>query len=149
MSNYYYYYYYCKNSSWMLTRRFKALSKKHSVQQQLIKHFQNPLVITKKKKIHWSFFLAVSLILTVCTDVMLITIYCTRMARKRCSFNESIIYYKASNLNKCMAVPGCVCVRDGERGRQGGREADSDSEETDPPVNANKVVAQSNIIVLL
>lgn len=132
----------------MLTRRFKALSKKHSVQQQLIKHFQNPLVITKKTSTDL-FFSAVSLILTVCTDVILITIYCTRMARKRCSFNESIMYYKASNLNKCMAVPGCVCVCDGERGRQGGREADSDSEETDPPVNANKVVAQSNIIVLL
>lgn len=40
----------------MLTRRFKALSKKHSVQQQLIKHFQNPLVITKKKKNPLIFF---------------------------------------------------------------------------------------------
>lgn len=78
-----------------------------------------------KNKFHWSFFSAVSFTLTACMDVILITIYCTRIARKRCSFNERIMYCKASNLNKYMAVPVCVCVwggkeREGERRWQWG-----------------------------
>lgn len=87
--------------------------------------------------------------MTVRMDVLLITIYCTRMARKRCSFNETVIYWKASNLNCCSGVHACVCVCETEGGRKGGREGDRDSEETDWPVNANKVVAQSTSIVLL
>lgn len=74
-----------------------------------------PLVTWKKVII----FSAASLILTVCMDVILITVPHTRMTRKICSFNETIIYCKASNRNKCMAVPVCVCVcdREGEVGK--------------------------------
>lgn len=106
----------------MLTSKFRVLSKRCSVQQQLIKHFQNPLVIMKKKIIFF-FFPAVSSILMVCMDVQLIVIYSARMARKWCSFNETISYCTASNLNNCMAVWVCVrafvCVRETERGERG------------------------------
>lgn len=56
----------------------------------------------------------------MCMDIQLIVIYRARMARKRCSFNETITYYTASNLNNCMAAWVCVfiCVRETERGRQ-------------------------------
>jgi len=39
----------------MLAIKSKALSKKHSVQQQLTKHFRNPLVIKKKKSTDFCF----------------------------------------------------------------------------------------------
>jgi len=82
-------------------------------------------------------------------DAIFITVYCSRMARKRCSFNETIIYCKASNLNKCMAVPLCVClgVTEREGGSEGGRQAVRVRRHL--PVNANKVAAQSDSAVLL
>lgn len=40
----------------------------------------------------------------MCMDIQLIVIYRARMARKRCSFNETITYCTASNLNNCMAA---------------------------------------------